>query len=124
MEQFYQLAHAFMHQDLVTLSDPKMAFMVCGVLLTFLVLENGFIPTAFLVPFNSSGTGAGTMMNFVNACGGGGTWVGFCGDGVSVLNGFASLAEISVPEPASAWLTAVAALAMLGVRRTRRQSMR
>ncbi|MFQ2228947.1 DedA family protein [Aeromonas hydrophila] len=48
MEQFYQLAHAFMHQDLVTLSDPKMAFMVCGVLLTFLVLENGFIPTAFL----------------------------------------------------------------------------
>ena len=37
-----------MHQDLVTLSDPKMAFMVCGVLLTFLVLENGFIPTAFL----------------------------------------------------------------------------
>ncbi|SUW45215.1 DedA family protein [Aeromonas salmonicida] len=23
MEQFYQLAHAFMHQDLVTLSDPK-----------------------------------------------------------------------------------------------------
>ena len=48
MEQFYQLAHAFMHQDLATLSDPKMAFMVCGVLLTFLVLENGFIPTAFL----------------------------------------------------------------------------
>lgn len=87
-------------------------------------LDPGFIPTAFLVPFNSSGTGAGTMMNFVNACGGGGTWVGFCGDGVSVLNGFASLAEISVPEPASAWLTAVAALAMLGVRRTRRQSMR
>ena len=48
MEQFYQLAHAFMHQDLVTLSDPKMAFMICGVILTFLVLENGFIPTAFL----------------------------------------------------------------------------
>ncbi len=48
MERFYQLAHAFMHQDLVTLSDPKMAFMVCAVLLTFLVLENGFIPTAFL----------------------------------------------------------------------------
>ncbi|MGY3868440.1 DedA family protein [Aeromonas crassostreae] len=48
MEQFYQLAHAFMSQDLVTLSDPRMAFMVCGVLLTFLALENGFILTAFL----------------------------------------------------------------------------
>lgn len=48
MEQFSQLAHAFMTQDLATLSDPRMAFMVCCVLLTFLVLENGFIPTAFL----------------------------------------------------------------------------
>jgi membrane protein DedA with SNARE-associated domain len=48
MEQFFQLTNAFIHQDLVTLSDPKMAFMVCGVLLSFLVLENGFIPTAFL----------------------------------------------------------------------------
>ena len=48
MEQFYHLAHAFMHQDLATLSDPKMVFMVYVVLLTFLVLENGFIPTAFL----------------------------------------------------------------------------
>ena len=48
MEQFYQLAHAFMNHDLNTLSDPKMAFMICGVILTFLVLENGFIPTAFL----------------------------------------------------------------------------
>ncbi|MGL5660483.1 MAG: DedA family protein [Aeromonas sp.] len=48
MEQFYQLAHAFMHHDLTTLSDPKMAFMICGVILTFLILENGFIPTAFL----------------------------------------------------------------------------
>ena len=48
MEQFYQLAHAFMNHDLNPLSDPKMAFMICGVLLTFLVLENGFIPTAFL----------------------------------------------------------------------------
>lgn len=46
MEQFYHLAHAFMHQDLATLSDPKMVFMVYVVLLTFLVLENGFIPTA------------------------------------------------------------------------------
>ena len=48
MEQFSHLAHAFMTQDLATLSDPRMAFMVCCVLLTFLVLENGFIPTAFL----------------------------------------------------------------------------
>ena len=48
MEQFYHLAHAFIHQDLATLSDPKMVFMVYIVLLTFLVLENGFIPTAFL----------------------------------------------------------------------------
>ncbi len=47
MEQFYQLAHAFMNHDLNTLSNPKMAFMICGVILTFLVLENGFIPTAF-----------------------------------------------------------------------------
>ena len=39
MEQFYQLAHAFMNHDLNTLSDPKMAFMICGVILTFLVLE-------------------------------------------------------------------------------------
>ena len=48
MEQFYHLAHAFINQDLATLSDPKMVFMVYIVLLTFLVLENGFIPTAFL----------------------------------------------------------------------------
>ena len=39
MEQFYHLAHAFMHQYLATLSDPKMVFMVYVVLLTFLVLE-------------------------------------------------------------------------------------
>ncbi len=66
MEQFYQLAHAFMHQDLVTLSDPKMAFMVCGVLLTFLVLENGFIPTAFL-----PGDSLLILATFV------GTWLGY-----------------------------------------------
>ena len=48
MEQFYHLAHAFINQDLATLSDPNMVFMVYIVLLTFLVLENGFIPTAFL----------------------------------------------------------------------------
>ncbi|MGL5948644.1 MAG: DedA family protein [Aeromonas sp.] len=48
MEQFWQLALAFIAQDVAALSNPDLAWWVAAVLLTFLVLENGFIPTAFL----------------------------------------------------------------------------
>ncbi|WP_076577255.1 DedA family protein [Aeromonas sp. RU39B] len=48
MEQFYHLAHAFMNLDLVALSDPKLSTMLCFMLALFMILENGFLPTAFL----------------------------------------------------------------------------
>ncbi|MGL5393418.1 MAG: DedA family protein [Shewanella sp.] len=48
MEQLYQLAQAMIHNDLAVLSNPNVTLMVSGVILLFLVMENGFIPTAFL----------------------------------------------------------------------------
>lgn len=48
MEQLYQLAQAMIHNDLAVLSNPNVTLMVSGVILCFIVMENGFIPTAFL----------------------------------------------------------------------------
>ncbi|MCU8093919.1 DedA family protein [Shewanella sp. SM20] len=48
MEQLYELAQAMIHNDLAVLANPKIALMVSTLICGFLVLENGFIPTAFL----------------------------------------------------------------------------
>lgn len=48
MDQLYQLAQAMIHNDLAVLSNPNVTLMVSAVILCFLVMENGFIPTAFL----------------------------------------------------------------------------
>ncbi|MGL5798554.1 MAG: DedA family protein [Plesiomonas sp.] len=48
MSSLSELFSALLHLDVQTLSDPSIAFLVCIILVSFIVLENGFIPTAFL----------------------------------------------------------------------------
>ncbi|MGL4601681.1 MAG: DedA family protein, partial [Plesiomonas sp.] len=48
MSSLSELFSALLHLDVQTLSDPSISFLVCIILVSFIVLENGFIPTAFL----------------------------------------------------------------------------
>lgn len=48
MDQFYKLIHALMEGDKGVLSDPRLALFICIILGLFMILENGFLPTAFL----------------------------------------------------------------------------
>lgn len=48
MSSLSELFSALLHLDVQTLSDPNISFLVCIILVSFIVLENGFIPTAFL----------------------------------------------------------------------------
>ena len=48
MSSLSELFTALIHMDVQTLSDPSISVLVCTILVAFIVLENGFIPTAFL----------------------------------------------------------------------------
>lgn len=48
MSSLSELFTALIHMDVQTLSDPSILVLVCTILVAFIVLENGFIPTAFL----------------------------------------------------------------------------
>jgi membrane protein DedA with SNARE-associated domain len=48
LDQIYRLIHALMEQDTAALSDPRLALMLYIIVASFMILENGFLPTAFL----------------------------------------------------------------------------
>ncbi|MGL5757260.1 DedA family protein [Plesiomonas sp.] len=48
MSSLFELFSALLHLDVPVLSNPSISLLVCVILVSFIILENGFIPTAFL----------------------------------------------------------------------------